>query len=247
MRSVLTNTVLFTLFFVASAAKALEFGTKFVCCQSQQTSCLGGGGGTYIKETFHDRALTQADAWLRCPGATMYWNTWSCPASTPCADNVAPSTPPPAPPVVFNHLELRNNTGQKVYVAHQVSSEDMFRYGYVTAWFGMEANETRTFDYSSDRMCLAYTIDGRDRVQELVNEGYLKTTNFFWAHPTLATDFSWGGIINGLSFRLSLNKIPNADDHTMTRQAAMEYLKQQGMTSFSCMLFGRGKNYMPLN
>jgi len=61
-------------------------GTKFVCCQPESVSCLGGGGGTVWHTTLRDRAFTQADARLRCGFHRMFWATHSCPADSGCND-----------------------------------------------------------------------------------------------------------------------------------------------------------------
>lgn len=81
-------------FSFTGSVSAQTFGTKFVCCQTENLSCLGGGGYTKYTPTLRDRALTQVDAQLRCGFQSMYWATHSCPASGGCSSNPGGSTSP---------------------------------------------------------------------------------------------------------------------------------------------------------
>jgi hypothetical protein len=73
---------------------AQTFGTKFVCCETENLSCLGGGSYTKYTPTLRDRALTQVDAQLRCGFKSMFWATHSCPASGGCSSSSGGATSP---------------------------------------------------------------------------------------------------------------------------------------------------------
>ena len=169
---------------IGSGTEAQAFGTKFVCCRPESVSCLGGGGATVWHRTLKDRALTQADAKLRCGFHKMYWATHSCPADVPCSGQPINPTP-----TQFTS-SIRNNSGSDAWVIFQTHKSGVVE---SRAWYKVARGEKRQFTFT-DGSCMGISKNNQDWIKQQMNNGSIFTSEMrtTWSHVSRETNMRYG-------------------------------------------------------
>lgn len=227
---------------VAVKSPAFSIGTKFACCRSQTPSCLGGGSSTIWTRVLADRALTQADAQLRCGFNRMVWNTHSCPASIPCPEPFQPPTPkppqppqPPQPPVAqVYYTDVFNTLNEDAYLVFDSRGEGFS--GNTNAWIKMSAGERRRFTHEK-RACFGYSINQRDRIADRIAQGLTRDEYYssVWVHPTYGFESRYWEIINGATVWISMDQGRFKTEVTAPKYNLPNKLREIGLVWYRCI------------